>query len=478
MTGRSKPTDHPERTPSTPWGLPMRLLGCGGQRVSYRLSSRTWQGFSLNSLCFRALLGACIKSTLAVLCFLLHLVSHSPHTLFFIPAFFCPGGSHHIHYPSLSLKTILSLNMKSYGLLALAAIAKLASAHATVMAVWINDEDQGLGNTADGYIRSPPSNSPVTDVTSTDLTCNVNGQTAAAKTLEVAAGDKITFEWHHNTRDASDDIIDLSHLGPVLVYMAPTEAGSAGSGWVKIAEDGYADGTWAVETLVANKGKHSITVPDVPAGDYLFRPEIIALHEGNREGGAQLYMECVQFTVTSDGASTLPEGVSLPGAYAADDAGILFDIYNSFDNYPIPGPAVWDGASSGGSGSGSGSSSTASATSTATATESKAPSTSSVAPTTTAAPSTTTTATATQTQTSIATFTTSVKPTTTAAPTSTVAPTTTAAPTSTAPATGGSTGTGQIYQQCGGINFKGAAGCASGLTCKQWNPYYYQCIQE
>ncbi|KAL4959280.1 putative endoglucanase [Aspergillus stella-maris] len=369
--------------------------------------------------------------------------------------------------------------MKSYGLLALAAIAKIASAHTTVMAVWINDEDQGLGNTAEGYIRSPPSNSPVTDVTSTDLTCNVNGQTAAAKTLEVAAGDKITFEWHHNTRDASDDIIDLSHLGPVLVYMAPTESGSAGSGWVKIAEDGYADGTWAVETLVANKGKHSVTVPDVPAGDYLFRPEIIALHEGNRESGAQLYMECVQFTVTSDGASTLPEGVSLPGAYAADDAGILFDIYNSFDSYPIPGPAVWDGASSGGSGgSGSGSSSTASATSTATATatESKAPSTSSVAPTTTAAPSTTTTATATatQTQTSVATFTTSVKPTTTAAPTSTVAPTTTAAPTSTAPATGA----GQIYQQCGGMNFKGAAGCASGLTCKQWNPYYYQCVQE
>ncbi|KAL4957093.1 glycosyl hydrolase family 61-domain-containing protein [Aspergillus filifer] len=364
--------------------------------------------------------------------------------------------------------------MKSYGLLALAAIAKIASAHTTVMAVWINDEDQGLGNTADGYIRSPPNNSPVTDVTSTDLTCNVNGQTPAAKTLEVAAGDKITFEWHHNARDASDDIIDLSHLGPVLVYMAPTETGADGSGWVKIAEDGYADGTWAVETLVANKGKHSVTVPDVPAGEYLFRPEIIALHEGNREGGAQLYMECVQFKVTSDGANTLPEGVSLPGAYAADDAGILFDIYNSFDSYPIPGPAVWDGASSGGSGSDSGSSSTASAISTAT--ESKASSTSSVA-------STTATATATQTQTSVATFTTSVKPTTTVAPTSTVAPTTTAAPTSTAPSTcdstgSGSTGTGQIYQQCGGMNFKGATGCASGLTCKQWNPYYYQCIQE
>ncbi|KAL4765019.1 putative endoglucanase [Aspergillus foveolatus] len=356
--------------------------------------------------------------------------------------------------------------MKFSSVLALAASAKLVASHATVFAVWINDEDQGLGNTADGYIRTPPSNSPVTDVTSTDLTCNVNGDQPAAKTLEVAAGDKITFEWHHNTRDSSDDIIADSHKGPILVYMAPTEAGSAGNNWVKIYEDGYNDGTWAVDTLIANKGKHSVTVPDVPAGNYLFRPEIIALHEGNREGGAQLYMECVQFKVTSDGTTQLPEGVSLPGAYSATDEGILFDIYSSFDSYPIPGPAVWDGASSGSGSSGSSSSSSAAATSSA---EKTATSTTAAATTTAVA---TSTSSATQVQpTSVATFTTSVRPTTSAAPT-TSAPTTSAAPT-------GSTGTGsiQIYQQCGGMNYKGATGCASGLTCKQWNPYYHQCVQ-
>ncbi|KAL4914582.1 glycosyl hydrolase family 61-domain-containing protein [Aspergillus aurantiobrunneus] len=357
--------------------------------------------------------------------------------------------------------------MKAFGLLALAASAKLVSAHATVMAVWINDEDQGLGNGEDGYIRTPPSNSPVTDVTSTDMTCNVGGDTPAASTLEVAAGDKITFEWHHNSRDASDDIIDLSHLGPVLVYMAPTESGSAGNGWVKLAEDGYADGTWAVETLVENKGKHSVTVPDVPAGDYLFRPEIIALHEGNREGGAQLYMECVQVTVTSDGASTLPEGVSIPGAYKADDPGVLFDIYGSFDSYPIPGPAVWDGASSGGSGSGSGSGSSPSSSAAPTAPAptnvgAYKPSTSSAAPSSTTSASVPTSST---------TLITSVRPTSSATP-STSAPSSTGAPTQ-PPSTGGS---GQGYQQCGGMDFKGAAGCPSGFTCKQWNPYYSQCV--
>lgn len=344
--------------------------------------------------------------------------------------------------------------MKTFGLLALAASAKLVSAHATVMAAWVNDKDQGLGNSDDGYIRTPPSNSPITDVTSKDLTCNVGGDSAASKYIKAAGGDKLTFEWHHNSRDAGDDIIDLSHKGPVLVYMAPTEAGSGGSGWVKIAEDGYADGTWAVETLVENKGKHSVTIPDVPAGKYLFRPEIIALHEGSREGGAQFYMECVQVEVTSSGSKTLPEGVSIPGAYKANDEGVQFDIYGQFDSYPIPGPALWDGAS--GSGSGSSSPKEASATSSAAPTSSAtAPAATTTVPTIpTAAP----------------TFTTSVRPTSSVPPSSTTAP---AQPSSSS----GAGGPGQLYGQCGGLNFKKAAGCAAGLTCKEFNPYYHQCVK-
>ncbi|KAH7053154.1 putative endo-beta-1,4-glucanase D [Macrophomina phaseolina] len=356
----------------------------------------------------------------------------------------------------------------SYSLLALAAAAKLASAHATVYAAWINDEDQGLGNSASGYIRSPPNNDPIKDVTSTDMTCNVNGATAAAKTLSVKSGDKFTFEWHHNNRDASDDIIASSHKGPILVYMAPTEKGSAGSGWVKIAEEGYADGKWAVDNLIANKGKHSVTIPDVPAGKYLLRPEIIALHEGNREGGAQLYMECVQIEVTSDGANALPEGVSIPGAYTATDDGILFDIYSSFTSYPIPGPAVWDGASSSGSSSGSTGSSSSSAAVVAESTPA-AETTAAVAPATTAAaePAATT-------------------PASSAAPTAyatvTATPTPAAeAPAAETPSTGSSGAVGGAvakYGRCGGKGYSGASACADGWTCKQWNDYYSQCVES
>ncbi|KAF7627972.1 hypothetical protein AFLA_003339 [Aspergillus flavus NRRL3357] len=349
------------------------------------------------------------------------------------------------------------MKSSTFGMLALAAAAKLVSAHATVHAVWINDVDQGEGNSESGYIRSPPSNSPITDVTSKDMTCNVNNK-ATAKTLEVKAGDKITFEWHHDSRSDSDDIIASSHKGPIMVYMAPTEKGTAGNGWVKIAEDGYTDGTWAVDTLIKNRGKHSVTVPDVAAGEYLFRPEIIALHEGNRQGGAQFYMECVQVKVTSSGSKTLPEGVSIPGAYTATDKGILFDIYNSFDSYPFPGPAVWDGASA---------TSAAPAPSSFT-TIAKQPATSS-----TEAPSTENTSTTS----TIVSTTAAASATAPATPSSTSAIASSAASTNSVPQPSSNAG-GAVkeWYQCGGLNYKGSTQCEEGLTCKKWNPYYYQCI--
>ncbi|PLB50847.1 hypothetical protein P170DRAFT_474396 [Aspergillus steynii IBT 23096] len=372
------------------------------------------------------------------------------------------------------------------GLLALAAAAKMANAHATVFAVWINGEDQGLGNTDSGYIRSPPSNSPVTDVTSTDMTCNVNGDKAAAKTLSVKAGDKVTFEWHHDSRDAGDDIIASSHEGPVMTYMAPTEKGSSGKGWVKLAEQGYdkSSDKWAVDDLIANKGKHSVTIPDVEAGNYLLRPEIIALHEGSREGGAQFYMECVQVKVTSDGSKTLPAGVSIPGEYKADDKGILFDMYGDFDSYPIPGPAVWDGASSGSSGSGSSSAAAAPSTTAAavSTSEAAAPATSEAAATTEAAVSSAAPVVTAAPTTQEAVVTAAPAPVESEAPAPAPSSFTTsvrAATSSAAPVSSGVAGSGsnKIYQRCGGINFTGATGCESGLVCKKWNPYYHQCVQ-
>ncbi|GES62169.1 fungal cellulose binding domain protein [Aspergillus terreus] len=32
------------------------------------------------------------------------------------------------------------------------------------------------------------------------------------------------------------------------------------------------------------------------------------------------------------------------------------------------------------------------------------------------------------------------------------------------------------YFQCGGMHWKGSGACESGTSCKQWNPYYHQCV--
>ncbi|KAJ1987871.1 hypothetical protein GGI25_004172 [Coemansia spiralis] len=206
-------------------------------------------------------------------------------------------------------------------------------------------------------IRPYPTNRnfPVKDPSSTDLTCGVGGvSSVAAQTCPVDAGSTITVEWHHNDDSASDDIIDVSHLGPCLVYMAPLSSNGAGDVWFKIFEDGYDPATkqWCVNKIRANGGKLDVTLPsDIKAGDYLLRTEVIALHEAdadyavNPARGAQYYPNCAQVSV-SGGGDAVPQGYAIPGIYKTNSPGILFNLYTSFDSYPIPGPPVYVSGSS------------------------------------------------------------------------------------------------------------------------------------
>lgn len=104
--------------------------------------------------------------------------------------------------------------------------------------------------------------------------------------------------------------------------------------WLKIDEAGLdASGTTWVQTDTLFAGKpYTFTFPSgVPAGDYLMRNEIIALHNAQSQGGAEFYPACAQISVAAaDGASTatLPtaDEVKFPGAYSATDPGILINV--------------------------------------------------------------------------------------------------------------------------------------------------------
>ncbi|TFK43938.1 glycoside hydrolase [Crucibulum laeve] len=232
--------------------------------------------------------------------------------------------------------------------LTLLASAALANAHFTMQYLWVNGADQGQNT----FLRVPPNNNPVTDVTSKDLTCNVNGLTGSSTgTASVPAGATLTLEWHQHAQRTGEDPISGGHKGPVLVYVAkaPSTAASfdgQGAVWTKVYQSGLLNPSsqqWATDVINTNSGKHSFTLPaSLPAGEYLIRAEIIALHTASSYPGAQFYIGCAQVKITGGGSASPPK-IAIPGAYKSSDPGITVNIYNNLQSYTPPGGAVWSG---------------------------------------------------------------------------------------------------------------------------------------
>ncbi|KAF2877165.1 glycosyl hydrolase family 61-domain-containing protein [Massariosphaeria phaeospora] len=225
-------------------------------------------------------------------------------------------------------------------LAAVAAAASTASAHTIFLSV-------NGGAVGDG-VRVPSYDGPITEVTSNDIVCN-GGPNPTQKTntvITVQAGSKAALTWRHTLTSGPDNIIDASHKGPVMAYMkkvsdAKTDSG-VGGGWFKIFSDAFDGSKWGVDRLIASKGVQTVTIPAcIAPGQYLLRGELIALHSAGSSKGAQFYMECAQLNVVGGSASATPPSVSLPGAYKADDAGILYNLYGGSKTYTAPGPKVF-----------------------------------------------------------------------------------------------------------------------------------------
>ncbi|KLO06991.1 hypothetical protein SCHPADRAFT_837272 [Schizopora paradoxa] len=333
----------------------------------------------------------------------------------------------------------------------LASAFTYVAGHATFQEMWVNNVDQGSF-----CVRLPQSNSPVTDITSTDIACNVNASPSTG-ICSIAPGDSVTVEMHQQPGDRScaDDAIGGDHWGPINIYMAKvddaTTAVGSSAGWFKIDEMGLPSNNpeyWATEVLNDNCGHFTFTIPSIAPGQYLLRAEVIALHVASSVGGAQFYMSCFQVNVGGSGTAT-PATVKIPGVYSASDPGILIDIYTSPKAYAIPGPTPYG--------------------------------TTSPAVATTAYPTTATWNTANQPAT---------VPTTAPAGASTGAPApSSAAPTSVHPSTTftdpgttvpvptstNSAGTVAQYGQCGGQGWTGGTTCISS-KCTVVNQYYSQCL--
>jgi len=245
--------------------------------------------------------------------------------------------------------------MKVAAFAVLSCLTALSSAHCVAQRVRVNGQDHGqlVG------IRTPNSNNPIQNVNDNNMACNFGYRTpVSTKVIDVKGGDKVGVQWGHVIGGAQfandpDHPIAKSHKGPTIFYMAKVDnaanAQPNGLRWFKVHEDGLdGSGQWGVDRMINAGGWQDFTLPScIAPGNYLLRAEIIALHSANQPSQAQFYMGCAQINVVGGSGGASPQTVSFPGAYNANDPGILVSIYDSKGQpkgngqpYKIPGPAV------------------------------------------------------------------------------------------------------------------------------------------
>ncbi|RMZ68497.1 Glycoside hydrolase family 61 [Pyrenophora seminiperda CCB06] len=194
-------------------------------------------------------------------------------------------------------------------------------------------------NTDSGPVFSSQLQSP-------DVICSTNATNAKIYGAPINAGSTIGLHWTNWAE---------SHHGPIITYLAAcngdcTTVNKHQLQWFKIAERGQISlgagegkaGIWAADELRAANGAWSVTIPSsLKAGNYVLRNEIIALHSAHIVGGAQLYPQCANIRIMGRGTA-VPAGVVGTALYAADEPGILHNIWNdeTGPSYQIPGPKL------------------------------------------------------------------------------------------------------------------------------------------
>ncbi|CAJ2513514.1 Uu.00g016330.m01.CDS01 [Anthostomella pinea] len=237
-------------------------------------------------------------------------------------------------------------------LLAIAAIlASVVDAHTIFTTLFIDDVSQGDGTCVRMNMDPQQCTSPVSSLSSDDMACGASGEQPVAFACPAPASQKLTFQWRTWADAEQPGALDPSHKGPCAIYAKQvqdmTSTSAAGPGWIKLWDEGYdaSAGKWCTEKLIANHGLLSFDTPEaLPAGTWLFRPELLALHNAV-QGDPQFYVGCAQVFVESSNTAPLAapddRSVSIPGHVQAGDPGLTFNIYAPKFPYTMPGPQVY-----------------------------------------------------------------------------------------------------------------------------------------
>lgn len=108
-------------------------------------------------------------------------------------------------------------------------------------------------------------------------------------------------------------------------------------------EHGYNSDTdrWCSDEVIDNNGLLNVKLPaGLEGGNYLARPELLALHAAN-DNDPQFYTGCAQIFLESDGNLVPESTVSIPGYVDYGEPSTSFDIYNKdASTYELPGPKL------------------------------------------------------------------------------------------------------------------------------------------
>jgi hypothetical protein len=131
---------------------------------------------------------------------------------------------------------------------------------------------------------------------------------------------------------------------------SPLNSSAVGGGWFKICDSTYnsTPNQWCSETLIANNGLLSVTIPsDLTGGYYLIRLELLALHQADKTPpNPQFYVGCAQIFLNSTATGRPTDTVSIPSYIDITDPGVLFNVWNPKWPYPGFGPEIYVGGSS------------------------------------------------------------------------------------------------------------------------------------
>ncbi|CAE6494405.1 unnamed protein product [Rhizoctonia solani] len=220
------------------------------------------------------------------------------------------------------------------------AIPRGTHAHGYVKKVEIlgSDSFNGPKPGATGVNKSPirgiTDQSPVKNLQSKDIICGF-GATPGSVVASAKPGDTIVYSWGNDLAENGNWIHDT---GPMMTYFAQVPAGQTadaftgeGAKWFKTDEAGKKNNKWVQASLMTGT-TFKTKIPETLAnGDYLVRHEIVALHNAESKGGVEFYPSCLQLRIKNSNAGdatvTATPTLSFPGAYTANDPGLLVNVF-------------------------------------------------------------------------------------------------------------------------------------------------------